>query len=205
MNSVKKAKEYLLKSDPELCNLFETIDIDDLIPEKDYFKSLCRSIVYQQLSGKSASKIFLRFKNIYKYKSFPDPADVLDTNQASLKAVGLSGPKINYIRNVAQDFVENKNKYLKLNKLSDNQIIEELTKIKGVGPWTVQMFLIFTLNRLDVLPTGDLALKKGYQFYFNLDNLPTDEEMILRAEKWKPYRTYMSLYLWKILEGPFEW
>ena len=205
MGTVKKATQYLLKSDPELYELFETIDIDDLSPEKNYFRSICRSIVYQQLSGKSAGKIFFRFKKIYSEKPFPDPIDLLKTKHATLKEVGLSSPKINYIRNVAQSFIKNKNKYLKLNELSDSQIIEELTKIKGVGPWTVQMFLMFTLNRLDVFPTGDLALRKGFQFYFKLDDLPTEKEMAIRAERWKPYRTYMSLYLWKFLEGPFEW
>ena len=205
MVSVKKATNYLVKSDPELEVLFNSIDIEKLTPEVNYFKSLCRSVVYQQLSGKAAGKIFFRFKTLYKEKPFPDPADVLNTNQNKFKSVGLSQSKINYIKNISRDFIKNKSNYAKLDNLSDNEIMEQLTKIKGVGPWTIQMFLIFTLNRLDVFPTGDLGVRKGYQFYFNLNNLPTHEEMNIRSQKWKPYRTYMSLYFWKILEGPFEW
>ncbi len=205
MVSSKKATKYLLKSDPELETLFQMIDIENLTPETNYFKSLCRAIVYQQLSGKAAGKIFVRFQNLYKGKSFPNPHDILNTSQAKLKSVGLSQSKINYIKNVSQSFIKNKINYEKLDNLSDNEIMEVLTKIKGVGPWTVQMFLIFTLNRLDVFPTGDLGVRKGYQFYFNLNDLPNHEEMIFRSQKWKPYRTYMSLYFWKILEGPFEW
>tara|TARA_Y100001970_G_C14216233_1_gene849815 strand:- start:151 stop:813 length:663 start_codon:yes stop_codon:yes gene_type:complete len=205
MVSVGKATNYLVKSDPELEVLFNSIDIAKLTPEVNYFKSLCRSVVYQQLSGKAAGKIFFRFKNLYKEKLFPEPVDILNTDQKKLKSVGLSQSKINYIKNISQDFIKNKSNYAKLDNFSDNEIMEQLTKIKGVGPWTVQMFLIFTLNRLDVFPTGDLGVRKGYQIYFNLNNLPTHEEMNIRSQKWKPYRTYMSLYFWKILEGPFEW
>ena len=83
--------------------------------------------------------------------------------------------------------------------------MDQLISIKGVGPWTIQMFLMFTLNRLDVFPTGDLGVQKGFKIYFKLKELPSAKEMLLRSELWRPYRTIMSIYLWKVVDGPFDW
>jgi 3-methyladenine DNA glycosylase/8-oxoguanine DNA glycosylase len=89
--------------------------------------------------------------------------------------------------------------------LSNDAIMEKLVAIKGVGPWTAQMFLMFTLNRLDVFPSGDLGVQKGFQQYFKLKKLPSPKTMTQRAEKWIPFRTIASLYFWKVVDGPFEW
>jgi DNA-3-methyladenine glycosylase II len=92
-----------------------------------------------------------------------------------------------------------------LGNLSNDAIMEQLVAIKGVGPWTAQMFLMFTLNRPDIFPSGDLGVQKGFQQYFKLKELPTPKTMKQRAEKWKPFRTVASLYFWKVVDGPFEW
>jgi DNA-3-methyladenine glycosylase II len=92
-----------------------------------------------------------------------------------------------------------------IDNLEDEKIIQQLTSIKGVGPWTAEMFLIFTLNRPDVFPLGDLGVQKGFQQFFKLPDLPKPNEMEKRAEKWRPFRTIMSLYFWKVVDGPFEW
>tara|TARA_Y100001968_G_C19285820_1_gene681606 strand:+ start:352 stop:969 length:618 start_codon:yes stop_codon:yes gene_type:complete len=205
MSSIKMAIRHLKRADPELIDLFQNTQIDELTRGKNYFNSLCRSIVFQQLSGKAAKTIFDRFKNLYLPSPFPEPEDILNSDKKRLRSVGLSMSKIGYLKNLSQSFIQNKKLYKNFGKQSNNQIIDLLTEIKGIGPWSVQMFLIFTLNRLDVFPSGDLGVRKGYQFYFNLDRMPTNKEMITRAQKWKPFRTYVSLHFWKILEGPFDW
>ena len=200
-HSVKQLKQL----DPNLTKLFDNVEVNPLGPEKNYFKALVRSIVYQQLSGSAAKTIFNRFKSIYSNDRFPSPQEVLETDIETLRASGLSYNKSHYISNIAKAFFEAPSAYDNLFKMNDNDIIDLLTKVKGVGLWTAQMFLMFTLNRPDVFPATDLAMQKGYQSYFRLVDLPKPNEMIKRSEMWIPYRTTVSLYFWAVLEGPFEW
>ena len=203
--SVKKAVKYLRQSDPELIPLLDAFKIQDLQPETDYFKSLTRSIVYQQLSGKAAKTISDRFILLYKDKSYPTPVDVINTNHEKLRSVGLSNSKAQYIKNIAHAFLDNPDTYESLEKMDNQDIIDTLITIKGVGPWTVQMFLMFTLNRTDVFPVTDLGVQKGFQHYYKLSEMPTLGQMLKKSEQWAPYRTVVSLYFWRLLEGPFEW
>ena len=202
---IKKAVKSLKRSDPELSILLDAFVIEDLTPETDYFKSLTRAIIYQQLSGKAAKTIADRFIALYDGKDYPTPDDVLDTDHEILRSVGLSNAKAKYIKNIAQAFLDGTVDHQNLGKLSDEEIMEKLIAIKGVGPWTAQMFLMFTLNRPDVFPAGDLGVQKGFQQYFKLKKLPSPKIMEKRAKKWKPYRTVASLYFWKVVDGPFEW
>jgi len=199
--SIKKLKEI----DPDLMRLLNAFKIDDLLPEQNYFKSLTRSIIYQQLTGASAKAIHDRFISIYDKDIYPTPKQVLSTNLDILQSVGLSHFKAKYIKNIATAFIEDPIRYKTLDKKGDEDIINILTEIKGIGLWTAQMFLMFTLNRPDVFPATDLALKKGFQHYFELDDLPKENEMLKRSQKWRPHRTTVSLFFWRILEGPFEW
>ena len=199
--SIKKLKEI----DPDLIRLMDAFKIEELKPEKNYFKSLARSIIYQQLSGASAKAIHDRFISIYYPEIYPSPEKVMSTELDVLRSVGLSFPKAKYIKNIATAFLEDPIRYNTLDKKSDEDIIKILTEIKGVGPWTAQMFLMFTLNRPDVFPVTDLALQKGFQHYFELNDLPKANEMLERSQKWIPHRTTVSLFFWRILEGPFEW
>ena len=203
--SVKKAVKYLRQSDPELIPLLDAFKIQDLQPETDYFKSLTRSIVYQQLSGKAAKTISDRFILLYKDKSYPTPVDVINTNHEKLRSVGLSNSKAQYIKNIAHAFLDNPDTYESLEKMDNQDIIDTLITIKGVGPWTAQMFLMFTLNRTDVFPVTDLGVQKGFQHYYKLSEMPTLDQMLKKSEQWTPYRTVVSLYFWRLLEGPFEW
>ena len=200
-HSIKQLKQL----DPHLVKLFDNVEVNPLNPEKNYFKALVRSIVYQQLSGSAAKTIFNRFKSIYSNDYFPSPKEVLETDIETLRASGLSYNKSRYIINISQAFFEAPNTYDNLFKMNDNDIIDLLTKVKGVGLWTAQMFLMFTLNRPDIFPATDLAMQKGYQSYFRLNDIPKPNEMIKRSEMWIPYRTTVSLYFWAVLEGPFEW
>ena len=203
--SIQKAVNALRELDPELVPLLDAFQIEDLTPEKDYYRSLTRAIIYQQLSGKAAKTISDRFIALYHGKDYPSPDDVLKTDHEILRSVGLSNAKAKYIKNISRAFLDGSIDYNNLRNFSNNAIMEKLVAIKGVGPWTAQMFLIFTLNRLDVFPSGDLGVQKGFQQYFKLKELPTSKTMKHKAERWKPFRTVASLYFWKVVDGSFEW
>jgi DNA-3-methyladenine glycosylase II len=202
---IDKAISHLREKDPEIVTLLNHFKIDDLKLEKNYFKSLTRSILYQQLSGKAAKTISNRFISLYPNKSYPLPQDVLNTKHEILRSVGISNAKAHYIKNIAEAFTNDTINHKNFHALSDTEIMDQLISIKGVGPWTIQMFLMFTLNRLDVFPTGDLGVQKGFKIYFKLKELPSAKEMLLRSELWRPYRTIMSIYFWKVVDGPFDW
>ena len=203
--SIKKAVKYLRQSDPELIPLLDAFKIQGLQPETNYFKSLTRSIVYQQLSGKAAKTILDRFILLYKDKSYPTPVDVINIDHEKLRSVGLSNSKAQYIKNIAHAFLDNPDTYERLEEMDNQDIIDTLITIKGVGPWTAQMFLMFTLNRTDVFPVTDLGVQKGFQHYYKLSEMPTLGQMLKKSKQWAPYRIVVSLYLWRLLEGPFEW
>ena len=197
--------QQLIKVDPALKKIFNQVQVNPLEPEKNYFQSLTRSIIYQQLSGSAAKKIFNRFKKIYSIRTFPKPKDVFATDIEILRLSGLSYNKAQYIKNIAKAFLDEPDTFNDLSKMSDEDIIQTLIKVKGIGLWTAQMFLMFTLNRPDIFPATDLAMQKGYQAFFKLSALPKPSEMIKKSKIWIPYRTTVSLYLWAVLEGPFEW
>ena len=205
MLDVALSVKYLLKRDPSLEELFYNPPIENLYLESNFFQSILLSIVYQQLSGKAARKIYQRFINIFKLDKYPDPKDVLNISNEKLKSVGLSYMKVDYIKNVATYFIENPKIITSLDYKSDQEIIDLVSSIRGVGVWTVQMFLIFTLNRPDVFPVTDLALQKGYSAYYKKKKLSDPKIMLDHSKKWIPHRTTMSLYFWRYLEGPFEW
>ena len=191
--------------DPILKRLFSGFDIPKLNIETNYFWSLCRSIIYQQISGKAAKTISDRFLALFRSGTNIQPREVLDIDINSLYSVGLSRQKASYMKNIAEAFgnkLINDENFIMLN---DEEILKQLTMIKGVVRWTAEMFLIFTLRRSDVFPVTDLGVQKGFQIVYLLDELPTIDHMTEKAEKWKPYRTIVTLYLWYAVEGPFEW
>ena len=191
--------------DPILKHLFNGFDIPKLKIEKNYFWALCRSIIYQQISGKAAKTISDRFLALFRSGINIQPREVLDIDINSLYSIGLSRQKASYMKNIAEAFgnkLINDENFIMMN---DEEILKQLTMIKGVGKWTAEMFLIFTLRRSDVFPVTDLGVQKGFQIVYDLDELSTIEQMNEKAEEWKPYRTIVTLYLWYAVEGPFEW
>ena len=191
--------------DPILKHLFNGFDIPKLKIEKNYFWALCRSIIYQQISGKAAKTISDRFLALFRSGINIQPREVLDIDINSLYSVGLSRQKASYMKNIAEAFgnrLINDENFIMMN---DEEILKQLTMIKGVGKWTAEMFLIFTLRRSDVFPVTDLGVQKGFQIVYDLDELSTIEQMNEKAEEWKPYRTIVTLYLWYAVDGPFEW
>ena len=192
-------------NNPNLKRLFNIFDIPELDIEKNYFWSLCRSIIYQQISGKAAKTISDRFIALFPSEKNYKPKEVLDINVDNLYGVGLSKQKASYIKNIAEaynvNFIINNN----FSIMTDAEIIKQLTNIKGIGRWTAEMFLIFTLRRSDVFPVTDLGVQKGFQVFYSLDELPSIDLMNEKAEKWRPYRTIVTLYLWYAVDGRFEW
>ncbi len=186
-----------LKRDHRLAKIIDKIGKHNIPITKNPYESLVEAIITQQLSGKAADSISKKFRAIYG--RFPKPADVLKTSDAKLRKVGLSYMKISYIKDLSFRIESKQLRLASMKKLSDEQVIAELTLIKGIGRWTAEMFLIFSLGRQDVLPVGDLGLKKGIQRLYSMKELPEKEQMEKIAEKWRPYRSVATWYLWRSL------
>lgn len=166
--------------------------------QKGIYLHLCGSIMSQQLSTKVAAVIYARFLNLYKNKK-PTPQHIVDTPLETLRSIGLSYAKANYVQNVCRFFIDEKLTDAKLYKLSNEELIKYLSQIKGVGQWTVEMILMFTLGREDVFALDDLGIQQSIQKLYKLENLDKKalrEKMLQVSEKWKPYRTYACRYLW---------
>ena len=200
-SSFDKADQFLMKNDPEVIPLVSSFELELRSVEVDYFRSLIRSIIFQQLNGKVAHVIFDRFVRLFPNNRFPIPQNVIDMESDQMRSAGISNSKVNYIKNIAEAFLNNSIEPQNFKKLSNQEITKQLTLIKGVGPWTVQMFLMFTLLRSDVFPTGDLGIRKGFKIYFKLNDLPDPKTMLSRSKIWKPYRTIMAMYFWKVVDS----
>jgi DNA-3-methyladenine glycosylase II len=190
-------KKHLSESDPKLIPLVEQITLPQL-SSKDVYADLLDSIVSQQLSVKAASTIYNRFLDLFPNR-YPNPEWILALEHEQLRAVGLSNQKASYIKNTAQFFIENDLIEKDWNTITDEDIINHLITIKGVGKWTVQMILMFTLQREDIFPIDDLGIQQGMQKLYGLDKssktFKKDMENI--ANSWKPYRSIASRYLWR--------
>ena len=195
---VDVALKYLQEKDSKLSFLIEKLERPIIPKQNNYFKSLVRAIVYQQLNGKVATTIFQRFEDLFSGDKFPTADEVKKKRITQLRKAGLSERKASYIKNIAEFFLSNNITTRKLNKMSDEEIKELLVQIKGVGSWTVDMFLMFTLNRCDILPVGDYGIKVGFKLLYNLDDLPDEEFMYKKTKRWRPYRTIGSTYLWAL-------
>ena len=189
----------VLKKDPKLARIIKVVGKYQITTTSNHYESLVEAIITQQLAGSAAKAISKRFRSLYG-KKFPKPADVLETSDSKLRKTGLSGMKVKYIKDLSKNIESKKLKLRSLSKLSDDEVVKQLTEVKGIGRWTAEMFLIFSLGRMDVLPVGDLGLKKGIQLLNSSAKLPTPDEIEELAEKWRPYRTVATWYLWKSLQ-----
>ncbi len=194
------ALAHLRSKDPRLAPVIERHGHPTIAPRKDPVQSLARAIVSQQLSGKAADTIWGRFVALYPKGKFPAPDTILATPDEKLRAAGLSGAKAAAIKDLARHVIEKKVVPAKLPKLTDEEVTAMLLPVRGIGPWSVDMFLMFFLARPDVLPVGDLGIKKGMQKHFGLRKLPEAYRMIELAAPWRPYRTIASWYMWRLLE-----
>ena len=165
---------------------------------KDVYLHLCGSIMSQQLNTKVAAVIYARFLNLYKNNK-PTPKQIVETPIETLRSIGLSNAKANYVQHVCRFFIEEKITDAKLDKLSNEELIKYLSQIKGVGQWTVEMILMFTLGREDVFALDDLGIQNSIKKLYKLEALDKKalkEKMLQISAKWKPYRTYACRYLW---------
>jgi DNA-3-methyladenine glycosylase II len=166
----------------------------------DAYGALLRSIVGQQLSTKAARSIYTRLTDHFDGRT-PTPRELLDSDPDEVRAVGLSRAKVAYLRDLAEHIERGELDLELLPELSDEDVSERLTAIKGLGQWTVDMFLIFHLGRPDILPVGDLGIRKAVQLGYGLEELPKPAELQAIAEPWRPHRSLASLYLWSSLDN----
>jgi len=169
----------------------------------DNFNALSKSIIYQQLSGKAAKTIYTRFLSLFN-NNLPEAKDIIKINISELRKIGISQQKSIYIQGLAEYFTK-EGKDIDFNSLTDNDIYKELIKLKGIGQWTIDMFLMFTLYRTDILPVGDLGIQKGFKKIFGMKSLPSNIYMIQKSKPWKPYRTIACWYLWRIVDDEIFW
>ncbi len=196
--SHKEATKFL-KKDPKLAKIIKQVGDYNIKMTKNRYQSLVEAIIAQQLSGSAAESILKKFKKLFESK-FPKPVEVIKIPNTKIRSTGLSKMKIMYIKDLSKKIQSKQLNMRKISTKSDEYIVEHLTDVKGIGRWTAEMFLIFSLGRLDVLPVGDLGLKKGIQLMCSLKELPNEKEIERIAESWKPYRTVATWYLWKSLQ-----
>jgi DNA-3-methyladenine glycosylase II len=198
------AQAELAASDPVIGGLIE--DLGELSiearrrrrPPVDAYGMLLRSVIGQQLSVKAAATIYGRVLELFG-GSTPTPEQLLEVEPQALRDVGLSWRKVEYVRDLAEHVLSGELELDRLDQLSDEEVIAEITAIRGFGLWSAQMFLIFFCERPDVLPTGDLGIRKAAQRAYGLEQMPAPAELEALAEPWRPHRTLASIYLWESL------
>jgi DNA-3-methyladenine glycosylase II len=201
------ARKALAASDPVMAAVIERVGEIDLATRLQRRKeerpagaygALLRAIVGQQLSTKAARTIYLRVLDLFD-GSTPSPEQLLEVGEEDLRAAGLSGRKVSYIRDLAAHVISGELELDRLDQLEDEQVIEEIVAVRGLGRWSAEMFLLFHLERPDVLSGGDLGIRKAVQIEYGLKKMPTPERVVEIGEPWRPHRSLASLYLWESL------
>jgi DNA-3-methyladenine glycosylase II len=198
------ATAALCRSDRPLARLIRKTGPYSVRPERMQrpFDALLRAIVYQQLSGKAAATILGRVQALFP-KGRPTPELLLALPDESLRGAGLSRAKVAAVKDLAAKSLDGVVPTLaRLRRMDDEQIVERLTQVRGIGRWSVEMLLIFRMGRPDVLPVADLGVRKGFMLTYGLKEMPTVGELTAHAERWRPYRSVGSWYMWRALDGP---
>jgi DNA-3-methyladenine glycosylase II len=196
---LEKARRSLRRRDPVLGAVIRHVGPCRMRPRGDPYGSLLRSVLYQQLAGSAARAIDRRLRKPFGYR-YPSPRRLLGLPDAHLRAAGLSRQKIAAVKAVARSFAEGEVSGPRLQRLSDAEVIESVTRIRGIGEWTAHMLLMFSLGRPDVLPVGDYGVRKAAQRLYGLDALPGRADLEALGEAWRPYRSVASWYLWRAVE-----
>ena len=200
-----KAHRHLVASHPRMAELIARarryeIKADGVVRP---FDALAESIAYQQLSGKAAATIWGRVRALYGKRKWLDPKQVLATPDETLRGAGLSRSKVAALKDLAAKTIDGTVPSARqLAQMSDEEIIERLTAVRGIGRWTVQMLLLFDLGRLDVWPVGDYGVQKGFAKTFGKRKLPKSKQLMKLGEKWRPYRSVAAWYFWRALDKP---
>ncbi len=191
---------HFQKTDPLMYRLALQFPKIDLVRSDDYFVDLVEAIISQQLSEKAGATIVKRFHELF-LKGGASPKRVLALSDQKIRDVGCSWSKVSYIKNIAKAFTDGTIAVDKLATWSDEQVIKHLTRIKGVGQWTAEMFLMFTLGREDVFSTADVGLQRAIKSIYKLKTDPTRQKLIQISDKWAPYRSFACRLLWKSLDN----
>jgi DNA-3-methyladenine glycosylase II len=203
-----RARRVLARRDPVLAGIIKQYGACGLGGDQhtDPFRALIRAIVSQQLSTKAAATIAARFEGLYE--AFPSPAMVRQTSDERLRAVGLSGQKVSYLRDLCRRIEDGSLPLASLDAMADEDVVTALTEVKGIGRWTAEMFLMFSLGRPDVFPVDDLGIRKAMQRAYGYKREPAPTTMQRQARKWRPYRSVATWYLWRSLDpenaAPFQ-
>jgi DNA-3-methyladenine glycosylase II len=201
------ARKRLAASDPTMAALIERLGKIDLATRlarrkeerpNDAYGALLRAIVGQQLSTKAARTIYGRILELFDGTT-PSPEQLLEAEESDLRGAGLSGRKVEYVRDLASHVIEGELELDRLDQLGDEEVIEEIVAVRGLGVWTAEMFLMFHLERPDVLSGGDLGIRKAVQIEYGLGEMPTPTQVLEIGEPWRPHRSLASLYLWESL------
>jgi DNA-3-methyladenine glycosylase II len=202
-DDMTRARRVLMRRDPILAAIIKKYGVCGIKTgrESDIFCGLVQAIVSQQLSTRAAATIYGRLQALMPDAAPPTPEALRPLSDEALRGVGLSRQKTSYMRDLAQKVLEGSVKTDGLREMSDEEVVAELTKIKGIGRWTVEMILIFRLARPDILPVGDLGIVKAIQKAYGLRKPPDAKRMQTIAERWRPYRSVASWYLWASLEN----
>ncbi len=202
-----KARKALAAADPTMAALIERIGEIDIATRmtrrkaerpEDPYGALLRAIVGQQLSTKAARTIYLRVVDLFGGTT-PTPEQLLEASEEDLRGCGLSGRKVEYIRDLAAHVISGELELDRLRELGDEEVIEEIVAVRGLGQWTAEMFLLFHLRRPDVLSGGDLGIRKAIQIEYGLEQMPSPTRVLEIGEPWRPHRSLASLYLWESL------
>lgn len=196
----RQAVTHIRKSDPVMAEIMKRAG--DFAPSssglKSPFEALVRAVAHQQLHGKAAETILGRFKALYPGKRFPKPADVIATPPSKLRSVGFSEAKVLAIRDIAAKTIGGVIPGLaRIKKMDDEEIVQRLIQVRGVGRWTVEMLLIFQLGRLNVLPVDDFGVRNGFRIAYKKRKMPTPKQLRQFGSRWHPYRTVAAWYLWR--------
>jgi len=193
------AKKHFKKNDPILFSYLEKIDFVARRIPSDFFVELCDTIISQQLSGRASATIFGRFKKLFPRKKIT-AKELLKLSDAKIRTCGTSNAKVKSLKDLAKKVADGELDLKNLKNLPNEEVMAELIKVRGIGPWSAEMFLMFGLGREDVFSHGDLGLRKAIKKIYRFKKDPTIRQVEKIAAKWKPYRTYACRVLWKSLE-----
>ena len=191
------ALRHLKRVDPVMARIIRQIGPFRIRVNRRRFQALARAIMFQQLAGRAATAIYLRFVALFPGRSFPTPAQVLALSDDELRRAGLSRQKALYLRDLAAHVANKSLNFRRFAAMSDDEVIAELTRVKGIGRWTAEMFLMFNLCRPDVLPVDDLGFRNAVAKAYGMSKPPAAKELRLFGERWRPYRSAAVWYLWQ--------
>ncbi len=200
--TLRNAEDALSRVDPVIASLITIHGPCQLSPHTDYYQQLVRSIIGQQLSVKAAATIYNRFLDLFD-GSMPTPEQIITTSAEEFRAIGCSYSKASYIHDLALHILDGRLDLAHIATLQNEEIIRQLVAVKGIGEWSAHMFMMFSLGRLDILPTGDLGIRKAMMIQYELAELPKPAEMLGLALEhgWSPYQSVASWYLWRSLDN----